>query len=278
MFIDPNWRIMVVGDGDFSFSAALAKNYQPRQLLATIYDSQEQLTDKYGDGFYRQLTSLALHHPVAVMTQFDVTQEQAWQALAKDCNQFDVIIFQFPLVPGYTSKAEFEGNGRIDSNLRNRRLLHQFLKNAFKYGLDPQGAGLIYISSKDVKPYSEWDIEHSLHLTTELTCIGKVPFAFTDFPGYQMRNVDRDKFVKDTASYTYIWRSVHNTQTLPAAIEQVVTPPQPRESSQNRCNLCQAGPFHSQQEQNEHLASKRHQKLQGYQQRWLDDLGLTDPP
>lgn len=278
MFIDPDWRIMVVGDGDLSFSAALAAQYQPRQLFASIYDSHAELAEKYGDDFWQKLHTMAQRAAITVAEQFDVTQPQSWLKLGQDqgqfLNQFDLIIFQFPLVPGYTSKAEFEANGKIDSNLRNRRLLHNFLQHAQRYGLDPKGAGLIYISSKDVKPYSEWDIEHSLHLNTELACLGKVPFSFADFPGYQMRNVDRDKFVKDTASYTYIWRNKVDTRPLPAELAKQLTPPQQRDDSLNICYLCQAGPFHSEQEQREHLTSKRHLKLQGYHQRWLADLGI----
>ncbi len=274
MFIDPAWRIMVVGDGDLSFSAALATHYQPRRLFASIYDSQAELAEKYGDVFWQKLKTLSPQASVTLAAQFDVTREQSWLSLGQDLNQFDLVIFQFPLVPGYTNKAEFEANGKIDSNLRNRRLLHQFLQHAHRYGLDPKGAGLVYISSKEVKPYSEWDIEHSLHLNTDLTCLGKVPFAFAAFPSYQMRNVDRDKFVKDTASFTYIWRAKEDIQPLPQELAEQLIPPQLRDESQNICYLCQAGPFHSEQERNEHLASKRHLKLQGYQQRWLTDLGL----
>ncbi|MCE2596908.1 DUF2431 domain-containing protein [Motilimonas cestriensis] len=277
MFLDPNWRILVVGDGDFSFSAALAKHFPPHYLCATIYDSETTLASKYGEQYLLQLLQAQQAHPVQVLTEFDVTNPEQWQALVVAHQQFDLIVFQFPLVPGFTSKAEFEAHGRIDSNLRNRRLLHQFLLHSQQVGLDPNGAGLIYISSKEVKPYSEWDIEHSLHLKTDLQFLGKMPFLFEQFPGYQMRNVDRDKFVRDTASYTYVWRLNQCQQTLPSALATSLQAADPEtETNLPYCERCQAGPFHSQQEQRDHQASKRHLKMQGFHQRWLADLGLSE--
>ncbi|WP_434340412.1 Rossmann-like fold-containing protein [Motilimonas cestriensis] len=277
MFLDPSWRVLVVGDGDFSFSAALAEHFPPRYLCATIYDSVATLASKYGEQYRLQLLQAQTSFPVQVLTEFDVTDPQQWQTLAANHQQFDLIIFQFPLVPGFTSKAEFEAHGRIDSNLRNRRLLHQFLLHSQKFGLNPDGAGLIYISSKEVKPYSEWDIEHSLHLKTDLQFLGKMPFSFEQFPGYQMRNVDRDKFVRDTASFTYVWQLDLCLEAIPAALAISLQANAPEiETDLPYCELCQAGPFHSQQEQRDHHASKRHLKMQGFHQRWLEDLGLFE--
>lgn len=276
MYLEPDWRILVVGDGDFSFSAALATHFPAQFLCASIYDSEAELATKYGDQYLRQLQSLSLHsnQGVVTLTEFDVTKAAQWQALTQVQPLFDLIIFQFPLVPGFTSKAEFEAHGCIDSNLRNRRLLHQFLRHAQQFGLDPDGAGLIYISSKEVKPYSEWDIEHSLHLNTELQFLGKMPFLFAQFPHYQMRNVDRDMFVRDTASFTYVWRFNDATKPLPSALndELTVSTHLTLDPELPFCRLCQAGPFHSEQEQRHHQASKRHLKMQGFDQRWLADL------
>ena len=38
MHINPNWRILTVGDGDLSFSHALLTHYHPKQLTATVFD------------------------------------------------------------------------------------------------------------------------------------------------------------------------------------------------------------------------------------------------
>ena len=47
MYINPKWRILTIGDGDLSFSVSLLKNYQPRALTATVFDSQLSLSTKY---------------------------------------------------------------------------------------------------------------------------------------------------------------------------------------------------------------------------------------
>jgi len=53
MYINPNWRILTIGDGDLSFSNALLQHYAPTQLTATIYDPLATLENKYGDDFYK---------------------------------------------------------------------------------------------------------------------------------------------------------------------------------------------------------------------------------
>ncbi|KAJ6171658.1 hypothetical protein N7470_000725 [Penicillium chermesinum] len=40
-------RVLLIGEGDFSFARSLAKQYKCRKLLATCYDSQETLLKKY---------------------------------------------------------------------------------------------------------------------------------------------------------------------------------------------------------------------------------------
>jgi hypothetical protein len=49
MYINPDWRILTVGDGDLSFSASLMAHHKPRSLTATIFDSRATLMRKYGD-------------------------------------------------------------------------------------------------------------------------------------------------------------------------------------------------------------------------------------
>lgn len=264
MYIDPQWRILTVGDGDLSFSNALFQHHNPRHLTATIYDSLDTLQAKYGDEFHQQL--LTAHCPV--LTQFDITEPQSWSTVSK--LSFDLVIFQFPLVPGFASQQEFnEKCAGIGINTLNRRLLRQFLINASKLLLDPQGPQLCYITSKDVKPYCEWNIENSLVLNTDINYLGEMNFDIGNFPGYRIRNVDRDKHVKDTKGITYVWSPRPTTQVNQTLSSQLTQQPT---LDGDCCHYCQAGPFTSAQHKQAHLSSRKHLRMQDFEQQWLADL------
>lgn len=262
MYINPSWRILTVGDGDLSFSLALQRHHRPAQLTATIYDPLATLTSKYGNDNYLQL----VNSDCQVLTGFDVTDPLSWRDL--NHQQFDLIIFQFPLIPAFGSQALFQQQ-QAGANTLNRRLLRAFLLNSHNHFLDPNGAQLAVITSKDVKPYREWNIEHSLALNSELNYLGSMTFNAADFPGYQVRNVDRDKFVKDTQGISYFW----SPQAMPAELEERLTPPQ--YTGEHYCPMCRVGPFGNPQDQQSHQLSKRHLRMAGFEQLWLDDLNQS---
>jgi hypothetical protein len=179
-------------------------------------------------------------------------------------------------VPNFTSQNEFQQHTQADElplsiNTINRRLLRLFLVNSFDYLLAEDGAQLAYISSKDVKPYTEWDIEYSLTKSSltqlpEFSCVGTMPFVIEQFPGYKIRNVDRDKHVKDTASLTYVWTSNKNRDV---ALELLPTMnPLPTLFGELGCDICHAGPFETEQEKISHLASKKHKRMSEYEVQW----------
>ena len=260
MYINPSWRILTIGDGDLSFSLALKKNHQPALLTATIFDSLATLTTKYGAENYQHLCDLHCQ----VLTEFDVTDPLTWGDL--NHQQFDLIIFQFPLIPAFGSQQQFQQQ-QVGVNTLNRRLLRQFLLNSHNHFLDPNGQQLCVITSKDVKPYREWNVENSLALNSELNYLGSMPFDAANFPGYQVRNVDRDKFVKDTQGISYFWST---KPTIENPLTSQLTPPQ--YIGDHYCAMCRVGPFGTAQDQLIHQSSKRHRRMAGFEQLWLNDL------
>jgi len=40
MYLNPDWTILTVGDGDLSFSNALYRHIKPKKLVASTYDDQ----------------------------------------------------------------------------------------------------------------------------------------------------------------------------------------------------------------------------------------------
>ena len=269
MFIDPKWRILTVGDGDLSFSSSLFYQYEPRLFTASVYDSIDELAHKYGLTHFNQLKQ----NQVEVLFEFDVTDKQSVNKLS---GKYDLVIFQFPLIPNFKSKSAFSQMKQtfgddFSINTLNRRLLRLFIFHCLTEYLDLDGERLIYISSKDVKPYTEWNIEHRLTQNLSVNYLGKCPFNAEQFPDYQIRNVDRDKFVKDTKGQTYVWsdKSSHESCKLSSFVANL-TPFQPK--GENGCDLCNAGIFSTDIERTEHEKSKKHQRMLVLDQQWQQYL------
>jgi hypothetical protein len=268
MYLKPNWRILTIGDGDLSFSASLWNNFKPAQLTATVFDSQKTLEDKYQHHAIKQLQTDSNQK---ILFGFDVTDPKSWPKTWSNLNksslehqQFDLVIFQFPLVPAFEDPEYFHKMGDISVNTLNRLLLRKFLIHCTEYFLDPNGKQLCYITSKDVKPYCEWNIESSLNQDLEhIEYLGSMPFNIEDFPGYKVRNVDRDKHVKDTQGITYVWspktdKTAHEIEFIEGLIAK-------SHQGEEYCEICKAGPFVSASDKSLHKQTKKHRLMQQYE-------------
>lgn len=260
MFIKPGWRILTIGDGDLSFSLALANRYQPAALTATVLDSEAVLTNKYALNALSELRNKGCR----VLFEVDITQPESFHGRLGA--EYDLVIFQFPLVPNAGPLSPGKSfHHSADSNLLNRILLARTLEHSFAEFLDPQGRQLCYITSKDVKPYCDWQIESlGEHLGIEF--LGTLAFLPGEFPGYRLRNVDRDKQVKATAATTYVWGNVSDS-------DEVLTSLRPVPQKQNNyCHLCKVGPITTPRDLEAHLNSRQHKRKAKYQQHWLTYL------
>jgi len=258
MHFEPSWRILTVGDGDLSYSAAIAKHHKVASITATTLDSETVIREKYQDHAIDDLRALDIEPVFSA----DITDPRTWRERLK--KSFDLVIFQFPLIPAIGSKQDYESG--LSINLRNRRLLHLFLSHSEKFLLDDTGAGIACISSKDVKPYTEWNLETAIAVHTGMNYVGKHPFELSAFPGYLIRNVDRDKHVKQTKSFSYFWRRAGTDGQLPFETQQF----QPLTG--DNCQLCLAGPFTTEQEKDGHMNSRKHKNMAKFAKDWQDYL------
>lgn len=222
-----------------------------------MLDNKHELADKYDTEHLDYLSAQG----VRVITEFDLTRPSTWQGIEK---KYDVVLFQFPLIPGFKSHIEFQKVREVfgedfSVNTLNRRLLRKYLEFSFKHWLAPDGARIASISSKDVKPYIEWNIEEQVAAGLAIKLKGSVPFDIHAFPGYRIRNVDRDKHVKDTSGRSYFWS---DREELELPLEEYVP------LMGNVCRLCHAGPFITASEQEEHESSKKHKRMVDFDRQW----------
>ncbi|MDC0602925.1 DUF2431 domain-containing protein, partial [Aliiglaciecola sp.] len=241
------------GDGDLSFSACLAESLDKDMLVASTLDNKETIYNKYSINAVDQLE----HKGVAIKFGLDICDSTSFDPTLK--HDFDVIIFQFPLIPTHKDLLDYKQASRWGGNVLNRRLLWHFLHHAFSYFLSPRGRQLAMITSKDVKPYSHWNIEN-LYQSSNYKFLGYQNFDIDEFTGYRLRNVDRDKEVKNTASKTYLWGA-----NIPSEFTGVLPSPKHK---QNYCCLCGKGPFNDESDRLAHQNSRGHKRLQHYEEAW----------
>ncbi|XP_027357366.1 uncharacterized protein At4g26485-like [Abrus precatorius] len=164
-------KILLVGEGDFSFSLCLANAFGTAgNMIATSLDSRVSLGIKYARAL-SNLTELealgcTIVHEVDVhtMTQHPLLKNQV----------FDRVIYNFP-------HAGFIGREIDDYQIRlHKKLVSGFLSNA-KYLLS--SCGQIHITHKTSHPFSNWNIKE-LAINGDLVLVGEVEFYQHLYPGY----------------------------------------------------------------------------------------------
>uniref|UniRef100_A0A5B7AR79 25S rRNA (uridine-N(3))-methyltransferase BMT5-like domain-containing protein n=1 Tax=Davidia involucrata TaxID=16924 RepID=A0A5B7AR79_DAVIN len=165
-------RILLVGEGDFSFSLCLAKAFgSARNMVATSIDTQQDLAKKYSNGIgnVRELEEMGC----LVLCGVDATQMS--QHFFLRTQRFDHIVYNFPHV-GFIFP---EGNGcQIKLN---KQLVKGFLKNA-KVLLRKE-EGEIHVSHKEGDTYNKWDLVKKAE-KIGLVLHESVPFCKNKYPGY----------------------------------------------------------------------------------------------
>ena len=197
-------QILVVGDGDFSFSAALARLNADRgsaRITATSLDSEDYVTSTY-DKARRNLDMLDADDSVVVMHGVDATN------LNMVCVRhphgqltWDSIVWNFPY-PAQNVASPKQGS----------MLLADFLSQVSARLDSPNGRVYVTLASaqggttREAAAYDRaWDID-KLSSEAGLELIEVLPFDPSDFPGYEPRRAYRDGSFPFEGARTHILR------------------------------------------------------------------------
>ncbi|KAE8677254.1 putative Late embryoproteinsis abundant hydroxyproline-rich glycoprotein family [Hibiscus syriacus] len=167
-------RMLLVGEGDFSFSVCLARAFgSATNMVATSLDSRGFLLRNYKKAManiYELRTRGCM-----VLHGIDATE------MANHCYlgaiKFDRIIYNFPHA-GFCSDVPSESQKR-----RHQLLVSCFFKNA-KEMINESGE--IHVTHKSNGFFLEWNLR-GLAAAVGLRLIQEVPFKLTDFPGYRTK-------------------------------------------------------------------------------------------
>ena len=161
----PGMSVLTVGDGDFSFSLAVARilfgtTQQSRsdvttksKLVATSYESEDTLRRVYPN-FDETLDEL---HQLGATTLYQVDATRLDKTLAGESSsvqQFHRICWNFPCTA--IAKGQDGQNQEMEDN---KELIRKFVVSAMHYLATNCGDGEIHIAHKSKPPYDQWKLE-----------------------------------------------------------------------------------------------------------------------
>ena len=213
-------RILTLGDGDFSFSLALARGLASSKggsrplLIATSHESRATVLATYarapailaelkklGACVFHEVDATMLGASSAALEQALAPTSAAATAAASDMGPFDRVLWNFPCVRP-NPKAD-GADGQNEEMEANKRMLRRFfsavqplltqpdhaagdgksstLEHAIVPGSD--GGGEVHVTHKTKPPFSHWQVTEQSH-GSGLGCVASVIFDRCMYPGY----------------------------------------------------------------------------------------------
>ncbi|XP_028789160.1 uncharacterized protein At4g26485-like [Neltuma alba] len=164
-------KILLVGEGDFSFSLCLAKAFgSASNMVATSLDSKDTLTRNYS----RALQNLLQLENLGCTILHEVNAHTMSQHPFLQHKLFDRIVFNFPHA-GFVFREHH--SFQIESH---KRVVRGFLKSSREMVSED---GEIHVTHKTAYPFCEWRIE-KIAEEVGLQPVKEVPFCICEYEGY----------------------------------------------------------------------------------------------
>ncbi|KAI3510180.1 hypothetical protein L1887_25711 [Cichorium endivia] len=166
-----NHQILLVGEGDFSFSMSLATSFgSASNIVATSFDLYDDLIKKYK----KAKTNLEILRYFGAQLLHGVNAIKMNNHTGLRMRKFDRIVFNFPHCGVLWKESDEE------TIMEHKNLVQSFLWNA-RGMLRPNGE--IHVTHKMTHPYSCWNIEE-LAIECGLIMVECAVFRIEDYPGY----------------------------------------------------------------------------------------------
>mmetsp|Transcript_7995 Transcript_7995/g.17352 ORF Transcript_7995/g.17352 Transcript_7995/m.17352 type:complete len:459 (+) Transcript_7995:114-1490(+) len=240
-------NVLTVGDGDFSFSLAVARlvvrsknnkgTHPPGMVVATSYEDSQTLRKVYPD-FDNTLKTLNSHGKDKIVIGYNVDATRLDDTLpkqqliqskkqSKSKMRFHRICWNFPC-----SAIDSGQDGQNDAMEENKELVRKFVANALPY-LDEE-CGEIHLAHKTKPPYNQWGLEKVAmegferskgtvnNCKREFEFKGRVVFDKCTYRGYTPRKaLDRKSFpCHDACIYVFGWKR-HETNVDDSSLSEL---------------------------------------------------------
>ncbi|KAM5586821.1 uncharacterized protein ABKV19_005644 [Rosa sericea] len=184
MHYSSNQKILLVGEGNFSFASCLAKVFgSAKNMVATSLESRESVLAQYSDAAPRNLRKLG-NMGCVILHEVDVHTMGKHPRLI-DQQLFDRIVFNFPHA-GFVFMESKKKKTKyfMESNKRQIKLHQDLVRRFFASACEMlKESGEVHVTHKTSHPFNAWEIvklagEAGLHLVEEAS------FSREDYPGY----------------------------------------------------------------------------------------------
>ncbi|XP_016675137.1 uncharacterized protein At4g26485 [Gossypium hirsutum] len=189
-------KILLVGEGDFSFAACLATSLGSGvNMVATSLDSKVMLNYKYNDAMANvsRLEELGC----TVIDEVDCCTMSQHPKLKS--NLFDRIVFNFPHAGFFFARESTPYVIDLHKNV-----VKGFLRNAVEMLTEN---GEVHITHKTAHPYKMWESE-KLANEVGLGLLDKIAFYYWDYPGYknkrgECQHCDKSFPIGESSTYKF---------------------------------------------------------------------------
>ncbi|KAL8734903.1 MAG: hypothetical protein Q9166_001255 [cf. Caloplaca sp. 2 TL-2023] len=199
---DPADRILLVGEGDFSFTHSLYTHHNCHSLIATCFDSAKTLAEKYpqSSNYIQELEEATRDDEEAdikVLYSVDATKlgKGGLGSGGKEVKKggFDRVVFNFPHVGGLTKDVNRQvrfnqGSSSLSlrrSEVQSLNVAVELLVNFFKTAVSLLAkGGSIIVTIFEGEPYSLWNIR-DLARHVDLKVGRSLKFQAEAYPGYK---------------------------------------------------------------------------------------------
>jgi hypothetical protein len=184
--------ILVVGDGDFSFSLAIARS-KPLQarhhLVATSYETETSLTSIYTEG----AANIASLRALGVLVLFEVDATKLSNCRELLGRRFDQVVWNFPCIC-----VDRGLDGQATELEQNQALVSKFFRN-LKEDQWLESDAQVMVTHKTIEPFSWWDIT-KLAKDEGFNILFDLVFDKYNYPGYRNRKaLDKKSFTCNDA-------------------------------------------------------------------------------
>jgi len=200
-----NMQLLTVGDGDLSFSLALARAVGGDSVTATSHEAEETVRQVFDDGD-KNIEELR-----ACGAKFLADVDATNLGCSFPTGQkFDRIVWNFPCVARGIDAGTDGQNQEMETN---KALIREFCASAVQH-LQPGGE--VHITHKTKPPYNQWSLVEQVTTKSPLQFTGSIVFDKVCYPPYTNRKaLDRKSFpVTDAEVYIFSLQPKSNKQSL----------------------------------------------------------------
>ncbi|KAL1527085.1 hypothetical protein AB1Y20_015768 [Prymnesium parvum] len=202
----PGQRILTVGDGDLTFSLALARAIGGKRLIASSYEQREALSRIYGTEIEEVISEL---QRLGARVGFGVDARDLARSLPAEWiprGGFNCVVWNFPCAVDAEARSGADARSRnFDEVVQHRKLLSSFFRCAA--ALLATGDGEVHVTHK--VGLQQWNIEEmgnsSSPYEAALHYMGSVLFDRSAYPLYRPRKAlcKRSFPISDARTYVF---------------------------------------------------------------------------